>query len=47
MLGAGITSASKKRKFNVFEDVYKRMDMTDFILVFDGEEVVDNNLYTV
>ena len=47
LVGAGITSTSKKRKFNVFEDVYKRMDMTDFILVFDGEEVVDNNLYIV
>ena len=39
-----LTSASKKRKFNVLEDVYKRMDLTDFTLVFEGKEVVDNNL---
>ena len=43
LVGSNLSSASKKRKFNVLEDVYKRMDMTDFILVLDGEEVVDNN----
>ena len=41
---SNLSSASKKRKFNVFEDVYKRMDRTDFTLVFDGEEVVNNDL---
>ena len=44
LFGSNLSSASKKRKFNVFEDVYKRMDRTDFTLVFDGEEVVNNDL---
>ena len=37
---AGIESADpKKQKFNVLEEVYNRMEESDFALVFDGEEV--------
>ena len=32
-------SASKKKKVNVLENVFNRMESADFILVFDGEEV--------
>ena len=31
--------AFKKRKFNVWENVYKNMERTDFVLAFDCEEV--------
>ena len=31
--------ASKKQKFNVWENVYKNMERTDYVLAFDGEEV--------
>ena len=33
------TSAPKKRKFNVWENVHNKMDSSDFTLVFGGEEV--------
>ena len=36
---AGIESAAKKQKFNVWETVYKKMEETDFTLVFGDEEV--------
>ena len=39
IVGANSAAAPKKRKFNVFENVYKKMERTDFMLVFDGEEV--------
>ena len=32
--------AYKKRKFNVWEGVYEKMQNTDFALVFDGKKVV-------
>ena len=40
IVGSNSASAPKKTKFNVLENVYKRMERTDFMLVFDGEEEV-------
>ena len=39
VIGKQSAAPSKKRKFNVLENVYTKMQRTDFTLVFDGEEV--------
>ena len=36
---AGSQSAAAPKKFNVLEKVYNKMAKTDFILIFEGEEV--------
>ena len=43
IVGSSSASAPKKRKFNVMENVYKKMDRSDFKLVFDGEEVTNDS----
>ena len=39
MLHQSAASAPKKRKFDVWEKVHNKMARTDFILVFEGQEV--------
>ena len=39
LYGKQSAPASKKRKFMVWEDVYEKMQNTDFTLVFDGKKV--------
>ena len=39
VIGKQSAAPSKKRKFNVLENVYTKMQRTDFTLVFYGEEV--------
>ena len=37
------TAATKKRKLNVLENAYKKMQMPDFVFVFDGMDVPCHN----
>ena len=39
MLHQSAASAPKKRKFDIWENVHSKMARTDFVLVFEGQEV--------